>query len=299
MAVAVQEHILVDGHEIRITHPDKPLWPELGLTKLHYLQLLAQLSPYLLPYCQHRYLTTIRYPHGVHGKSFYQKNAPQPMPPFVTTAMREGVNYVVLDSLPTLLWLGNLGALEFHTSFEFIGGEPAEWVLDVDPSRHPEPRLMEAISLIGDTLEGMGIRSVPKTSGATGVQVIIPIQPGHSFAELRSLGEFIGHYLTEKRPDLFTIERLIKNRGELIYFDYLQHAEGKSLSAPYTPRARVEATVSTPLMWDEVRRGVDVRSYNLNTILERLNRYGDLIPTVEKQDLSPIIREVQSFSHRK
>jgi bifunctional non-homologous end joining protein LigD len=105
--------------------------------------------------------------------------------------------------------------------------------------------------------------------------------------------------LTEKRPDLFTIERYIKNRGDLIYFDYMQHAEGKSLSAPYTPRARVEATVSTPLMWDEVRRGVDVREFNLNTIVGRLQQYGDLISTVDKQDLGPIIREVRSFLRRK
>lgn len=284
----------VEGHEITVTHPDKMLWPELGIHKAMYLQKLIMLAPYLLPYCTNRYLTTIRYPNGVGGKSFYQKNAPEPLPDFVHTARNEGVDYINLDSLPVLLWLGNLAALEFHPSFEYIGGEePAEWVLDIDPSEELRPRLMEAVALIGEALDSMGIQSIPKTSGATGVQIIIPVKKGYTFGQLRKVGQFLAKFLTEKYPDLFTIERMIKERRNKIYIDYVQHAAGKSLSAPYTPRAREHATVSTPLLWDEVRRGVDPKDFNLLNIEARLNEYGDLIAQTPKQSLDDVLHFVK------
>ncbi|MVP02017.1 non-homologous end-joining DNA ligase [Paenibacillus lutrae] len=284
----------VDGNEIRVTNPDKLLWPEAGITKGMYLQKLVLLAPYLLRYCRNRYLTTIRYPDGVGGKSFYQKNAPSPLPPYVQTSQKEGIRYINLDSVSTLLWLGNLAALEFHPSFEYIGGEePAEWVLDIDPSTEDEPRLMEAVAMIGETLTGMGIASVPKTSGATGVQIIVPIKPGYTFGELRRVGKFLGEYLSEKYPDLFTIERLLKDRGNRIYVDYVQHAAGKSLAAPYTPRGRAQATVSTPLTWDEVRQGVDLKQFTLFTVDERLHKYGDLMAKQKKQSLDTILEFVR------
>ncbi|MDI4646023.1 DNA polymerase domain-containing protein [Cohnella hashimotonis] len=283
--------IEVEGCEIKVTNPDKPMWPEAGINKALYLQKLVALAPYLLPYCKDRYMTAIRYPDGAGGKAFYQKNAPEPLPPYVRTAVRDQVRYVVADTLPTLLWMGNLAALEFHPSFEYIGGEePAEWVLDIDPSESLRGRLMEAVSLIGEALEGMGIASVPKTSGATGVQIVIPVRKGYSFAQLRKAGGFVGKYLSEKYPKLFTIERLIKNRKDLIYVDYVQHAAGKSLSAPYTPRGRPEATVSTPLTWDEVRKGADPRAFTLQTIEARLADKGDLIGQVPKQSLEAILQ---------
>jgi bifunctional non-homologous end joining protein LigD len=294
MRTADKGIVEIEGNEITVSHPGKLLWPEAGITKLLYLQKLIALAPYLLPYCRNRYLTTIRFPGGIHGKSFYQKNAPNSMPAFVHTAMNDGVNYINLDSLSALIWLGNLAALEFHPSFEYIGGEePAEWVLDIDPSQEQEPRLMEAVAVIGETLDAMGISSVPKTSGATGVQIIIPIQRGYTFDQLRKIGHFVGKYMTEKHPLLFTIERLIKNRGTKIYIDYVQHAAGKSLSAPYTPRAREHATVSTPLTWDEVRQGIDPKAFTLLTIEKRLAEQGDLIAKTSKQSLKPILEFIK------
>lgn len=282
--------IIVEGNEITISNPQKLLWPDAGITKLDYLQKLILLAPYLLTYSCNRYMTVIRYPNGVEGKSFYQKNAPQPLPDFVKTAKLNEIEYIHMDSLSTLLWLGNLAALEFHTSFEYIGGvEPAEWVLDIDPSLEDEPRLMEAVAIIGDALIAMGIKSVPKTSGATGVQIFVPIVKGHTFEQLRGIGKFIGEYLSQKHPTLFTIERLIKNRGDRIYIDYIQHWAGKSLSAPYTPRARKEATVSTPLTWDEVRKGISPKQFTLHTIEDRLKEKGDLIAMMDKQSLESVI----------
>jgi len=282
--------ITIEGHEIGITNPDKPLWPEQGITKLQYLEKLLAIAPYLLKYCRNRYLTTIRYPHGIHGKSFYQKNCPEPVPPFVRTAVLGDIRYVVLDSIPTLLWLGNLACLEFHPSLHYVGDErPAEWLIDLDPSLEVEPRIMEAAWRVGEALDKLHIRSVPKTSGATGVQIHIPLRPGYTFEQLRKIGHFLGRYVTEKFPGLFTIERLKKNRGNLIYFDYLQHWPGKTLAAPYTPRARPYATVSAPLEWSEVENGADPRYFNLRTIEERLRRKGDLLEQAPPQNLDAVL----------
>jgi len=286
--------VRIEGREIAITHPSKLMWPEMGITKAMYLQKLVILAPYLLPYCRDRYLTTIRYPNGAGGKFFYQKNAPNPKPDFVATAAYDEVHYINMDSLATLIWLGNLAALEFHPSFEFIGtNQPAEWVLDIDPSEENDPRLQEGVSLIGETLRGLGISSLPKTSGATGFQIYVPVEAGSTFEELHTLGHFLGQYMSGKYPELFTIERRINKRKGRIYIDYVQHAAGKSLSAPYTPRGRPMAAVSTPLTWEELDRGVDIGSYNLLTIEQRLAEKGDLIAQLEKQSLGDIINFIR------
>ncbi|PZD95632.1 DNA polymerase domain-containing protein [Paenibacillus sambharensis] len=291
MPVKTKGTVNIGGYDISITNPEKLLWPEAGITKLVYLEKLAMLAPYLLKHCQDRYLTTIRYPNGIHGKSFYQKNCPEPVPSYVRIAEQGGIHYVHLDSLPTLIWLGNLACLEFHASFDRIEQpeRPTEWILDIDPSLDEEPRIMKAAWLAGELLRSLGLQSVPKTSGATGVQIMVPVEPDLTFDELRLFGQFIGEYLARAHPDLFTVERLKKNRGTLIYLDYLQHYQGKTLSAPYTPRARQAASVSTPLYWDEVREGVHPADFNLHTIGERLSRHGDLLERVPAQNIRALL----------
>lgn len=278
--------VVVNGEQVKVTNPNKPLWPEAGITKLEYLERLTALSPYLLEYTKNRHLTAIRWPHGAGGEFFYQKNCPKGAPDFVRTAPLDGINYIVLDSLPTLLWLGNLACLEFHPSFHYVGSElPAEWMIDLDPSLERDPRIGEAAWIVGQALSAMGIDSVPKTSGATGIQIYVPIKPGYTFEQLRMIGRFLGEYVVQRHPELFTLERLVKDRGDRIYFDYLQHWPGKTLSAPYTPRARRGAPLSTPLTWEECRALTDPAAYNLLNITARLEQRGDLIQQLPPQDL--------------
>lgn len=290
MPTAIKGTIVIQGHEVEITNPDKLLWPEAGITKLIYLQKLAFLFPYLLRRCENRLLTTIRYPGGIHNPFFYQKNAPKPLPGFVVTRWHENIQYVMLDSLPTLLWLGNLAAIEFHPSLHYAGDTlPCEWIIDLDPSAEEEPRIMEAASYVGDALHSLGLRSIPKTSGATGVQLIVPIRHGLTFDELRLVGHFVARYITEKHPDLFTIERLKKQREGKIYFDYLQHYSGKTIACAYTPRAKKAGNVSTPLTWAEVRANPRPADFNLLNIEERLNKVGDLLEGVPPQPIESIL----------
>ncbi|QAY68152.1 non-homologous end-joining DNA ligase [Paenibacillus protaetiae] len=284
--------LAVGGVEIALSNPDKLLWPKEGITKLLYVQKLAALSPYLLRHCANRYLTTIRYPDGITGKSFYQKSCPQPRPDYVHTMANEGIDYVHLNSLAALMWLGNRASLEFHISFEQTDNPdyPSEWVLDLDPFRDEEPRIMEAASIVGELLESLHIKSIPKTSGATGVQIIVPLNRQLTFEQLRAAGQFIGEYLSKAHPRLFTVERFVKNRGDLIYVDYLQHYRGKSIAAPYTPRAREGAPVSTPLTWDEVRRGCTPKQFHLLNIEQRLLEKGDLLAgSLPPQNVGTII----------
>lgn len=297
MPTAEKTIVVIEGHELAITNPDKPLWPEQGITKLAYLHKLTELSPYLLPACRDKYMTFIRFPHGAGDSSFYQKNAPQPIPPYVRTAMSGDTRHVRLDNAATLIWLGSLACLEFHASCELIGSDaPRDWIIDLDPSRDPEPRIMEAAAIVGDALASLGIASVPRTSGATGVQIYVPLQEGCSFDDLRRLGLFVGRFVTERHPGLFTLERRKHLRGSGIYFDYLQFWPGKTISAAYTPRARPLATVATPLTWDEVRRSPSPLAFNLLTIGERLSAKGDLLASAKPQSLQDVLAAIPPIS---
>lgn len=296
MPKAIKGTITVEGHEVPVSNPGKLLWPEAGITKRDYLKKLAELSPYLLTYCRNRLLTTIRYPGGVDGPFFYQKNAPEPLPDYVKTAWHENIRYIVLDNLPALLWLGNLASIEFHPSLHFVNESlPCEWMIDLDPTLEDDPRIMEAAAHVGDILTSLGLSSVPKTSGATGVQIIIPTEYGVTFDELRTLGHFIARFVTERFPALFTIERMKKDRGDKIYFDYLQHYSGKTLAAPYTPRAKPAASVSTPLTWEEVQQNPRPSDFNLLNISERLQQKGDLLQSVPPQSVHLILKHLNSL----
>ncbi|MBB6671676.1 non-homologous end-joining DNA ligase [Cohnella nanjingensis] len=298
MAPAAQTPVILrlGEQELTVSHPEKPLWPDAGITKLQYVQTLAQLAPYMLPHCENRYLTTIRHPEGVGGTSFYQKNAPQPTPSYVRTAMEGSIRYVVLDSLPALLWMGSLYALEFHVSCERIGEPlPDRWILDIDPSLEEEPRIMEAAAAVGELLHSLGLEAVPKTSGATGVQVVMPIVRGPTYDQLRSFGKFVSEYLAAKYPGLFTVARFKKERGTLIYLDYLQHHPGRTLAAPYTPRARPGAPVSTPLTWAEIGRNPKPTDFHLLNIVQRVNDRGDLIAQLQPQNLEAVLRQIKTL----
>ncbi|MDQ0087401.1 bifunctional non-homologous end joining protein LigD [Paenibacillus anaericanus] len=298
MPRSIKGTITIEGEEVSVTNPDKLLWPEVGISKMIYLEKLTELSPYLLRYCHNRLLTTIRYPGGIHSKFFYQKNAPEPLPLYVKTILHENIRYVVMNNLPTLLWLGNLASIEFHPSLHFVGETlPCEWIIDLDPSVEDEPRIMEAALHVGEVLSSLGLSSVPKTSGATGVQIIVPVKYGVTFEQLRSIGHFVARYVTEKHPKLFTIERFKKDRGDKIYFDYLQHYAGKTLASPYTPRARVAASVSTPLTWEEVALDPHPAEFNLLNIGERLKVHGDLLQSVAPQSVELILKHLQNLSH--
>lgn len=286
--------------KLKISNPDKLLFPEAGITKIEYAEKLYRLSDYILKYTKDRNLTSIHYPDGVGEKFYYQKNMPSHAPEFVSHKLIGDIDYILLDSVETLIWMGNMAALEFHIPFNSINrpNHPDALVFDLDPSEGQSfSQVLEAAMIIYRTLKELGIASFCKTSGATGLQIAIPLGGEIDYDTARGVNEFFGQYFAQKYPDIFTIERKVNERGKKLYFDYLQMWKGKTIICPYSPRATRTANVSAPVLWEEIERGVLPEHFTLNSILPRLEEKGDLYEPVYQsgldQGLSNLIKQIK------
>lgn len=282
--------------ELEITHPDKPLWGSFNIQKSDYIHYLREVSPFMLPFLRDRLLTVIRYPHGMFGEPFYQKNCPDYAPDFVQTHLDEGINYIVCNHLKTLIWLGNQLAIEFHIPFQNIGSTgPSEIVFDLDPPSKDEFQLaIKAALIIKEVLDQLNLISFIKTSGNKGLQVYIPLPENlYSYHDTRLFTSFIADYLVSREPDSFTIERMKKNRGNRLYLDYVQHSEGKTIVAPYSMRGNEHAGVATPLFWDEITEKLDPKMFNMQNALDRIKKqidpFKDYFQTKEVQPFKPVL----------
>ena len=263
---------------IQITHPDKPVWPAIDIKKDDYLFYLQQIAPHLLPFLHDRLLTAIRFPHGVPGESFYQKNAPDYTPEFIATKQNEDIRYIVCNDLQSLLWLGNQLALEFHIPFQTTKTRfPTEIVFDLDPPSVSEFSLaVEAALKMKAIFDQFNLQSFVKTSGGKGLQLYIPLPiDAFSYEDTRIFTEFVCRFLCEQEPKWFTIERLKKNRNNKLYLDYVQHAEGKTIISPYSPRGNEQGLIATPLFWDEVNDKLHPTLFPMPVVLERIKNKGD------------------------
>lgn len=264
--------------DLDITHPDKPLWKNKDIQKADYILYLREVSPYMLPFLKDRLLTVIRYPHGMFGEAFYQKNCPDYAPDFVQRHRDEGIDYIVCNNLKTLIWLGNQLAIEFHIPFQTIHSKgPSEIVFDLDPPSKDEFHLaVKAALLIKTVLDQLNLIGFIKTSGNKGLQIYLPLPENvYTFDDTRLFTSFIAEYLISQDPDFFTIERMKKNRGNRLYVDYVQHGEGKTIVAPYSMRGNEHAGVATPLFWEEVNEKLNPVSFNLENALNRIRKHGD------------------------
>jgi len=276
---------LVAEYPVEITHPDKFLWPEAeaNVTKAAYIQYLIEVSPWLLAHLRDRPLTLIRYPDGIHGHSFYQKNSPSHAPEWVrkvpiwSDERKDVIHYVIADSLATLIWLGNQACVEFHVGFTTATrpGEPDSIAFDLDPTVPGFEPVREVAAELHRLLERLNLPHIPKTSGATGLQVFIPLETGHTFEQTKVFTKAVAVYLQHQLPNLVTLERLTKNRGRKVYIDYPQHGVSRTLIAPYSCRATKQATVSTPLLWSELEAGALPEHFTISTVPGRLQRQGD------------------------
>ncbi|MGI6576320.1 MAG: non-homologous end-joining DNA ligase [bacterium] len=287
--------VLINDRQLILSNLDKTLWPEAGFTKATLLQYYAKIYPYLAPYLKDRPLVVTRWPDGITGKHFYQKNAPSYAPEWVETFTidAEGggrrINYIICNNLETLLWLGNLACLELHPWLSTCQriDYPSFLVFDLDPSGEDDfPQVREIALLMRELLLRLGLESYPKTSGATGMHIYVPLAPIYSYAEVRQVGERIATMLVKVVPNWATIERSVKQRRGKVYLDYMQNVRGQTLCAPYSPRPRAGGTVSTPLTWDEVPTVLPGK-FTIISVLERAQRMGDLF--------APVLTTVQTL----
>lgn len=281
---------------IEITHPEKPLWKNPKIIKADYIDYLREVSPYMLSFLKNRLLTVIRYPHGMFGEAFFQKNCPDYAPDFVQTQSDEEIEYIVCNNLQVLLWLGNQLAIEFHVPFKTIDSfGPSEIVFDLDPPSKDYFHLaLKAALLIKEVCDQLQLISYIKTSGNKGLQIYIPLPDNkYTFDDTKLFTTFIAEYLISRKPDLFTIERMKKKRGNRLYIDYVQHGEGKTIIAPYSMRGNEHAGVATPLFWEEINEKLTVETFTMKNALDRLKRQMDpfknFFQTKAKQNFDPVL----------
>ncbi len=265
----------------RWTHLDKVLWPAArpggpSYSKRDYLLYLGAVAPHLLPHLQDRPLVLTRYPDGVGGPSFYQKRLPPWAPAWLRRFRYAGpggsAEYLVADRPEALLWIGQQAALEFHPWLARCAQpeRPDRAVIDLDPSPPAGFDDARAVALVlRDLLLRTGVASWPKTSGATGLHLFIPIAPQHGHAEVVAAVRAVGLLLERLWPERVTLERRVDRRGARVYFDYLQNARGRTLCAPYSPRPLPGAPVSTPLDWSEVST-IRPEAFDLGAVTARL-----------------------------
>jgi bifunctional non-homologous end joining protein LigD len=333
-AAKVRAVLQADGHELAVSNLDKALWPAAGrrgpITKRSLLRYFARVSRWMLPHLADRPLFVTRFPNGIDGKSFYQKHWEDP-PPFVRTVSiyssqgdTDG-DYVICENLPTLLWLGQMAALELHAWYSrtepapdaasrgrrFSGSEaaleksvlnfPDFVVFDLDPydysgreSRGAEPELhrrafnrTRKLALqVRAQLEGLGLSTWVKTSGRTGLHLYLPIVRDLDFDAAREVAATIARHAVGERPREVTLDWAVERRRGKIFFDYNQNTRGKSLAVPYSPRRHPAATVSMPVRWDELK-AIYPTEFTLRTVPDRLEAEGDAWEDIleAKQDL--------------
>jgi bifunctional non-homologous end joining protein LigD len=275
-----------DGHVLTLTNLEKVLWPEDNLTKAHLIDYYRSISPFLLPHLEGRPFVMSRYPDGIYGEHFYQKNRPDYTPgwidifPVASASSGRTINYTVCNNLATLLWLVNQVCIEMHPWMSKTGSPayPDIAVFDLDPMPPLGFREAAEISLlVRDALAGFGITGYPKISGATGMHVFVPVEPKYTYEQVRLFVRFIFGLVHRADPDRTTFERQVENRGARVYLDYLQNSQGKTMAWQYSLRPARGAPVSTPLTWEEAETIPDPLSFNIHTVPGRLREKGDLM----------------------
>ena len=265
-----QYSITVEDVEVTITNAEKVLWK--GITKGDYLNYLARISPLMLPFLHNKPLTVIRYPDGINGEAFYQRNCPEYAPDFIKTVEHHDNNYIICSDLPSLLWLGNQAAIEFHIPFSpYQTEKPSEIVFDLDPpSKEAFYLAVQAAKQLKANLDRLHLTGFLKLSGNKGLQIHIPLPfDTFTYEQTKVFTSFMAKFLVETNPNLFTIERLKKNRNDRLYIDYVQHASGKTIIAPYSPRGNAEGIVAAPIEWNELTDELTPTDFSMENVLKR------------------------------
>ena len=273
----------VGGSRLRVTNLAKVLFPASGVTKGELLRYYVSVAPAILPVVEDRPLTLERYPDGIVGEMFYQQRAPEPVPEGIRTEVieveDEEVARLIGGDLRTLLYVVQLAAISQHVWPSRVGSlEELDYTtLDLDPAEGvPFSAVRDAARATKEQLDRLGIRGYAKTSGATGVHIVIPLESGTTFETGRLLAELVARLVAGAYPDLATVQRVISKRGKRVYMDFLQNRRGLTIASAYSVRPRPGAPVSAPLLWSELDEEIEPEHFNVRTMGDRLEKVGDL-----------------------
>jgi len=296
--------LAIDGHQLKFTNLKKVFYPADGYTKRDLINFYDGVADLLVPHLQGRPLSLKRYPNGIDHDFFFQKDATS-FPEWLhreELADEEDADSkvrVICDDRASLLFLANLGCIDQNPYVSHLGSldHPDFILIDLDPYHCGYDRIVDAARLVHDKLRLIGLEGYPKTTGGNGMHIYVPVEPIYEFNQTRAFAEVLARWVAAERPDLFTTPRTVSAREKgKVYFDYLQNASRKTISAPYVLRAHPGAPVATPLKWEEVVPGLKPAQFHIANVLRRFDRVGDLFEGVLKkpQELGPALEKLSA-----
>jgi len=283
---AVDNAILkVDGREVRLTNLRKPFWPELGITKGALIQYYADVAQVLLPHIKDRAMVMRRYPNGAAGASFFMKEAPTPRPAWIRIcAIDHGdgkvVNFPVIDDRPSLLWVINLGCIDLNQWYARCDDvhRPDYLHFDLDPGEGATfAQASESGLIVRDALTTLGMKPYVKTTGSRGLHVYVALKRGPLQDVVHTFAKALATELAARNPKLMTVGYRVAARPKgRVVVDYKQNAWGQTLASIYSVRPKPLATVSTPVTWKELEKGVRLEDFRMENVRQRIAKVGDL-----------------------
>jgi bifunctional non-homologous end joining protein LigD len=276
------------GHDLKFTHLSKVYWPEDGVTKRDMFNYYYRVAEYILPYLKDRPMSLNRFPNGIHGSSFYQKDVKGKAPDWVTktfpytTSEGEHKEYLVGSDESYLLWMASLGCIEMNPWFSRVQSpdNPDYCVIDLDPDKNTFDQVIAAAQEVKKVLDALDVPSYPKTSGSTGMHIYIPLAAKYDYDQSQMFAKIIVTLVHKQIPDYTSLERMVANRKGKMYLDFLQNRPGATIAGPYSLRPKIGATVSMPLDWDEVKPGLTMKDFTIFNSIDRLKETGDLFKGV-------------------
>ena len=278
----------VEGRELSLSNLDKVMYPSTGFTKGHLIDYYTRVAPALVPHLRGRPLTLKRYPNGVEGQHFYEKNCPSHRPDWVRTAeidlRSKKIDFCLCEDLPTLVWMANLADLELHPSLSLAEDieRPTTLAFDLDPGPGTGIEQCCQVGLwLRETLSQLGLESFPKTSGSKGLQVYAPLNGEVTYDDTKPLAHGLARLLEGQHPELVVSKMKKELRKGKVFIDWSQNDEHKTTVSVYSLRAKERPTVSTPLRWEEVEQGdAEALVFEYDEVLERVEEHGDLFAPV-------------------
>jgi bifunctional non-homologous end joining protein LigD len=277
--------LTVEGKEVRVTNLRKIFWPELGLTKSDLLQYYADVADALLPHIRNRAMVMKRYPHGASGEFFFMKRAPTPRPAWIEICQIDHgskgvIDFPMIQDRAALLWVINLGCIDLNQWYATCDdvNRPDYLHFDLDPGVGATfDRVRETAQVVHEALDTLKMPSYAKTTGSKGIHVYVPIVRGPEQKQVWLFAKTVAQTLAAARPDLMTAEyrREKRPRGRVLV-DYNQNRWGSTLASIYSPRPRPDATVSTPVTWKEVEKGIRIEDFTVMNVPARVKTLGDL-----------------------
>jgi bifunctional non-homologous end joining protein LigD len=294
-----------EAPDVAVSNRDKVFFPEHGLTKGDLVDYYVAVAPFLLPYLQDRPLVLVRYPDGIHGKSFFQKDAPRWAPDWLRTETlwsdhgEREIHYFVAEDARALAFLANLGAIPLHVWASRVSdpGRPDWVILDLDPKGAPFTDVVRIAQVTKALCDEIGLPVYAKTSGSSGIHCLVPLGARYSFEQARLLAELLGRVVVGRCADVATMVRTVEKRDGKVYVDTLQNGQGKLIVAPLSVREKPGAPVSVPLDWDEVNNDLRLSDHTIRTVPARLASRGDPLAAV-LSDAPDLIAVLSRLSER-